>query len=1544
MQFFRILVCLTLGLTGLFSMTHAEDIDLYSANATNTGVPNVLLVLDNAANFSATADGCTYVDGTAPSLNGTAGGIEQCAIYNVISGLPAGAVNLGLMVYNATNIRDVNNANCGGSDGGCLVQPLALMSGTAKTNFLAWIKTWNTTGGAGNGYIKATGEATGATMQEAWAYYAGSTGLSGRSYAGVKPAAGCQKNFVIFIGNAFDTNGTPSDTGTADPIAALASAPGVTAAQRAIITVPSGSYGTGAFSCKFGNPYSMGNDHGTKNKGLYADEWARYMYQTDIYGTLDDNQGITTYTVGLLSSGCRADYPALLTSMAKVGGGKYFATSSYSEISTAILAILNEIQAVNSVFASASLPVSVNAQGTYLNQIFLGMFRPDASANPRWLGNLKQYEFKLNYLDPSNPDPNTAELQLADSVGASAISASGTGFITPVAISYWTSKDITRSPDAPPPTGTGGFYVNDQRGTGLAFDSPDGELVEKGGAAQQSRLQNLIADFAATAGTSTNPRRLYTYCPGGSSCNPLLTHASNAFSIENVAIGASAFGSSTSIKINSIVRTGSTALVTTAGNHGFGNGATVTISNSNQTEYNVTQAVTVNSATTFTITGLPDYPTTPSVGAYTFATIGASGVGISTMSRSTSTTGGNNSETVTVTTTASHVFAAGSSVTISGAAPASYNGNWTIALPATVSCPAATCFTYSIPVYPSSTATGFSVVVAPYSRNVAGITDTGAGGTATVTTSTAHGFHVGQIVTISGTGQAKYDGFNFTVASVPNTTTFTFTGYTGNPGAIAVAGTVSPTSTAQTISFSRVATTNTATATGTGAASNVFGRLSGDTKVVNITKAGAPSSETAYAGSNVTITCTNAGCTTFTYSITTSPSPTISLSGATAAPASGGSVTIAAGGMTRSGSTATVTGATANLFGSAVGATKQVNISASGAAFAEESAYLGSGTWTITCSNASCTTFTFGPVTLSPTTPATGNNMQAYSGSSAPDATALVKWVRGQDNLGDELGPTGSTTPVTVRPSIHGDVLHSRPAVINYGDSRGLVVYYGSNDGVFRAVNGSQDTAVTSGTVSVPPGGELWGLVLPEHFSQLNRQRVNSPELRMPTTLLASALPKDYFVDGTPGLYQKLKADGSTARAIIYLTMRRGGRFMYALDVSEPGAPTVLWKRSFSDSGLEELGQTWSRPRVTLVKGYANPVLVFGAGYDPAEDTEPPTADSMGRGIFVLDALSGAMVWRAAYSAAATTVCSGSATQAACAVAGMNWAIPADISFADRNLDGLTDRFYAADLGGNVWRVDLEPTAGNTPDKWQVSKVAALGCSSGACTIGTTPRKFFFPPNVVPVGVAGASGSYDAVMLGSGDREHPLQNAATGSSYNVTNRFYLFKDTATGLNASGTVITEASLVNLGTVNGSTIAYDASLSGFYISYATGEKSVNAPVTTFGTTYFGTNRPTPPSATSCKSNLGEAKGYALDPFSGTFTTDIFDGGGLPPTPTAGIVTIAIPARGSTPASTVQKAFCVGCGGTGGGGDAKSALGAGDVGKNVPKSPRRSYWYKQ
>ncbi|MFD2270057.1 hypothetical protein ACFS07_00250 [Undibacterium arcticum] len=114
------------------------------------------------------------------------------------------------------------------------------------------------------------------------------------------------------------------------------------------------------------------------------------------------------------------------------------------------------------------MPVSVNTQGTYLNQIYMGMFRPDASANPRWLGNLKQYQFILNGDNLKLGDASSPTPQLA-------ISSAKTGFISPNAISFWTTKNLAAAPDS-----TGGFYVNAPNGAGLGFDSPDGELVEKG--------------------------------------------------------------------------------------------------------------------------------------------------------------------------------------------------------------------------------------------------------------------------------------------------------------------------------------------------------------------------------------------------------------------------------------------------------------------------------------------------------------------------------------------------------------------------------------------------------------------------------------------------------------------------------------------------------------------------------------------------------------------------------------------------------------------------------------------------------------------------------------------------------------------------------------------------------------------------------------------------------------------------------------------------------------------------------------------------------
>jgi Tfp pilus tip-associated adhesin PilY1 len=1318
-----VLLGLFVALMSISAASKAEDIDIYSGLGGAAGKPNVLIVFDNAANFSSNAAGSTcIIDGVATALSGTVGGIEQCAFYSVISALPTDSsgnalINIGMMVYNANNIRDINEANCGGSNGGCLVQPLIPMDAAHKAPLLAWIKTWRTSGGAGTGYIKSAGEATAATMQEAWAYYAGSTGLSGRSYTGIQPAAGCQQNFVIFIGNSFSASGTPGDGGSTSPAAALASAPGITTAQQSIITT------TNVTSC---GTYTFPTS-AHENKGFYADEWARYMRQADIYSTIEGTQKITTYTIGLLGPSCQAEYAATLTSMANVGGGKYFATTDYVSITQALLKILNEVQAVNSVFSSSSLPVSVNAQGTYLNQIYMGMFRPDTNGQPRWLGNLKQYQF--------NYDVATGNLSLGDKDGNGAISAAGTGFISPNAVSFWTSKNLLAEPDL-----GGGFWRNVPlpNGAGAGYDSPDGELVEKGGAAQVMRLANLVNDYSAAPASSTNPRKLYTYCPSGT-CTAQLSDLVNTFDSSNT-------------------------LITDAM---LGTGAR-------------------------TITSIASAVPTTATSAVAGTTVSAVTVSITAFSKSSST--------VTATVSAADLahISVGASITISTGA-AKYD-----CTPCTVGTVGTTTFTYS-----KSGGSGTPSV--PYIATVASTTTTS---TSVEINKVAHGLAVGQKVTFSTCSVLM--GLNGQVVNITAITADTFT--VSAPSAMAGTDTACH------------YTPNTATVTSVGH--------------------GFPS------GAVVTI--------------------------ASASP----------GGY--------------------------------------------NGSWTITVTGAD--TFTYQYTVAAPLSAFSGS---ATATSSTTTRTNLTQWVRGYDNNSDELSPGGT---INIRPSVHGDVLHSRPTVVNYGGTTGVVVFYGANDGVFRAINGNQ--ANPTGSTLTAPGSELWGFIPSEFYGKLRRLHDNSPVLSLPTTppgIIPTPKTKDYFVDGSTGVYQFLNSDGTTNTAYLYLAMRRGGRFLYALDISAPTNPQYLWKIS-NTGDFTELGQTWSQPKVAKVKGYTHPVLIFGAGYDTAEDSEPSTADTMGRGIFIVDAITGAMVWSAKYGAASG--CSGTSTNATCAVSEMKYSIPADITLVDRDSDGKIDRLYATDTGGNVWRVDLQPTVNNityiTPDHWQVNKIAALGCSTGACAAGTTPRKFFYPADVV------LTNSYDVVLVGSGDREHPRYS---NLSYSISNRFYMLKDSVADNGSGLTTITHSNLFDA-----TSTTYDGTLKGFYITLDTGEKVVNAPTTVSGYTYFGTNQPTAPSANSCTTNLGIARGYSIKFLTGAFTYTEFDGGGLPPSPVSGLVNISVLSNGVSTTKLVP--FLIGGGSGGdsgsssiigsvapcvGGTDSCSNLGGIRPQNNVKTSRHRAYWYK-
>jgi type IV pilus assembly protein PilY1 len=81
---------------------------------------------------------------------------------------------------------------------------------------------------------------------------------------------------------------------------------------------------------------------------------------------------------------------------------------------------------------------------------------------------------------------------------------------------------------------------------------------------------------------------------------------------------------------------------------------------------------------------------------------------------------------------------------------------------------------------------------------------------------------------------------------------------------------------------------------------------------------------------------------------------------------------------------------------------------------------------------------------------------------------------------------------------------------------------------------------------------------------------------------------------------------------------------------------------------------------------------------------------------------------------------------------------------------------------------------------------------------------------------------------------------------------------------------------------------------------GEQTVTSSVIFGGTIFFSTNRPTATPANSCATNLGEARGYAVNLLNasgvigsgalcGGDRSDTFVGGGIPPSPVVGTVQV-------------------------------------------------------
>lgn len=497
-------------------------------------------------------------------------------------------------------------------------------------------------------------------------------------------------------------------------------------------------------------------------------------------------------------------------------------------------------------------------------------------------------------------------------------------------------------------------------------------------------------------------------------------------------------------------------------------------------------------------------------------------------------------------------------------------------------------------------------------------------------------------------------------------------------------------------------------------------------------------------------------------------------------------------------------------------------------------------------------------------------------------STRLLDWVRGYDDAtevtkdGVTSRPwsefTNTSSSARTRPSIHGDVIHSRPLPVNYGT--GVTVYYGSNDGMFRAVDA--DT-----------GRERWAFIAPEHVGKFQRLHNNAPLVNYPNVDPAlNPQPRDYFFDGSMGLFQK--ADNS--KVWVFVSQRRGGRMLYAFDVTNPASPTLKWRVGCPNQGddagctpgFEKMGQSWSIPNVAFLKGYSTttPVIIVGGGYDRCDDANTATpscgAGRKGAAVYVIDADTGARI---------------------AMLETPNGSVAADVSLADVNGDGSVDHAYAATTAGDIWRVDfsdgaLVPAASSA---WGIRRVAY---TAGA------GRKFLYPPALLN------SGRKMYVAIGSGDREHPLDTHYPYAAP-VMNRFYVLLDDLTVAHTSSTAAvsmdSDTGMQNysvaseaLCSVTG--VTPTSGMKGWFMDLpGRGEQTVTSALIAAGMVTFSTNRATPSSVNACSNPLGEARGYWVNLLNasggigvanatcGGDRTSVFVGGGLMPSPTLASVMI-------------------------------------------------------
>lgn len=443
----------------------------------------------------------------------------------------------------------------------------------------------------------------------------------------------------------------------------------------------------------------------------------------------------------------------------------------------------------------------------------------------------------------------------------------------------------------------------------------------------------------------------------------------------------------------------------------------------------------------------------------------------------------------------------------------------------------------------------------------------------------------------------------------------------------------------------------------------------------------------------------------------------------------------------------------------------------------------------------------------------------------------LVNFIRGDRSNEDSTTPV-ATTYFRKRVNVLGDIISAEPIYVgppsrDYSDtgystfrtsnaSRKDLVYAASNDGMLHAFD-------------VDTGDEDWayipGFVLPRLYTLADKDYENKHQ---------------YFVEGTPTTGDVYDATANTWKTILVGGLNAGGVGYYALDITDPADPKVLWE--FTDT---DMGYTFGNPNIVKLDN-GKWVVTFTSGYNncPTSGDVNCAKNAIGDGqghMYVIDAVSGSLV------ALQSNISTGEGT--ATIPSGLSKSLV--ISLAG---DGIVRSSYGGDLFGNLWRFDIG-SGGYT--KYLIATLKDAG--GNAQPITAAPEAAKLDGNAV---IYIGTGRY----LGNGD----VDFTSTQSFYAIKDRgvsygnprsnanFVKFTASSAFCPASAPISIcnpGAPIRSLTQVSGNTNDSLQTLDGWIVDFPVGEITFTKPLIAGGTIAFTTSLPKATSTEVCGSPTGD-----------------------------------------------------------------------------------------